>query len=161
MPPTLDVPGHWEDSQEQRKGLVRSSRRYRCSVPNPSGMTSRTTALTTAQSLGRTEHGRSGSSAIPTTTASWVVQLDCYIWGRRTYEVFHGAAPRIFQQHQRSPATEILPITRFGSIQARAFSVRPNLRLWSQARAPKTPPAPGASDSGFPNRYLPVQNLFR
>ena len=32
------------------------------------------------------EHGRWGSSAIATTTASWVDQLDRYIWGRRTDE---------------------------------------------------------------------------
>src|SRR5713226_5740150 len=54
-------------------------------------MTSRTTAPMKAQDLGRKEHGRSGSSAIPTTTASWVGQLDCYIWGRRTCELFHRA----------------------------------------------------------------------
>src|SRR5579863_5982219 len=65
-------------------------------------MTSRTTAPTKAPDLGRKEHDRSGSSAIPTTTASWVGQLDCRIWGRRTYELFHGAHCQTSQRRYRS-----------------------------------------------------------
>ena len=88
MPST---PGAGEGHPEQRRAQIRSRGRHRWQVPNPSGMTSRTTVPTKAQDIGRKEHGRSGSSAIPTTTASWVGQLDCYIWGRRTCELFHRA----------------------------------------------------------------------
>src|SRR6266699_3289337 len=67
-------------------------------------MTSRTTARTKARVLGRKEHGGSGSSAIPTTTSSWVGQLECYIWGRRTYELSHRAHSQSVPTYFAAPA---------------------------------------------------------